>query len=244
MQFLHHFFKSFGYTGVKTFGRRSVSCELNNDNKPVREANMMKKILRIGALVLLGVLVVGTVAVWALPANGVAASNGRQGAGRGAAVAEPANPTRGLAVADPVRAAPIENLTPGDLSESEVEALQKALDDEYKAWATYEQVIADFGAVRPFTQIQKAEENHIDALVTLFDRYALEVPVNEYVGSMSSFGTLAEACAAGALAEIDNAALYDQLFDGVENPELIRVFTSLQQASQTKHLPAFERCAP
>jgi hypothetical protein len=205
---------------------------------------MMKKILRIGALVLIGVLVVGTVAVWALPANGAAASSGRQAAGRGAAVANPVNASRGRTVTDPVKAAPIENLTPGDLSESEVEALQKALDDEYKAWATYEQVIADFGAVRPFTQIQKAEESHIDALVRLFDRYGLEVPANEYVGSLPSFDTLAEACAAGVQAEIDNAALYDQLFDGVENPELIRVFTSLQQASQTKHLPAFERCAP
>jgi hypothetical protein len=217
---------------------------------------MMKKVLRIGALVLIGVLVVGTVAVWARPANGAAASYGRQGAGRGpavadpvsarrgAAVAEPVNASRGPAVADPVRAAPIENLTPGDLSESEVEALQRALDDEYKAWATYEQVIADFGAVRPFTQIQKAEENHIDALVTLFERYGLEVPANEYPGSIPSFDTLAEACAAGAQAEIDNAALYGELFDMTDNTDVIRVFTSLQQASQTKHLPAFEGCAP
>jgi rubrerythrin len=232
MQFLHHFFKGSGYTGVKTFGRRPVSYEPKNDNKPVREANMMKKILRIGALVLIGVLVVGTVAVWALPANGQAASHSRQGGGRGPAVV------------DPLKAAPIEGLTPGDPSESEVEALQMALDDEYKAWATYEQVIADFGAVRPFTQIQKAEENHIAALVTLFDRYGLEVPANEYPGSMPSFDTLAEACAAGTQAEIDNAALYDELFDMVDNPDLIRVFTSLQRASQTKHLPAFESCAP
>jgi hypothetical protein len=105
-------------------------------------------------------------------------------------------------------------------------------------------VIADFGAVRPFTSIQKAEENHIAALVTLFDRYGLEVPVNEWPGSIPSFDTLAEACEAGVQAEIDNAALYDQLFDMVDNPDIVQVLTSLQQASQTKHLPAFERCAP
>ena len=29
----------------------------------------------------------------------------------------------------------------------EIEALHDALDDEYKAWATYDQVITDFGAV-------------------------------------------------------------------------------------------------
>jgi hypothetical protein len=132
----------------------------------------------------------------------------------------------------------------GDLSESEVEALLMALEDEYKAWSVYDQVIADFGAVRPFTSIQRAEENHIAALVTLLDGYGLEVPVNQWPGNVPTFDTLAEACEAGVQAEIDNAALYDQLFSMVENPDLIRVFTALQQASQDQHLPAFERCAP
>jgi hypothetical protein len=119
-----------------------------------------------------------------------------------------------------------------------------ALDDEYKAWSVYEQVIADFGAVRPFTSIQKAEENHIAALVTLFDRYGLEVPANEWVDSAPSFDTLTEACEAGVQAEIYNAELYAQLLDMVDNPDVVRVFTSLQRASESMHLPAFERCAP
>ena len=61
---------------------------------------------------------------------------------------------------------------------------------------------------------------------------------------MPTFDTLAEACETGVEAEIENAALYDQIFDMVDNPDIIQVFTSLQQASLTKHLPAFERCAP
>jgi hypothetical protein len=132
----------------------------------------------------------------------------------------------------------------GDLSESEVEALQMALEDEYKAWSVYEQVIADFGAVRPFTSIQRAEENHIAALVNLFEGYGLEVPANEWPGTVPTFDSLAEACEAGVQAEIDNAALYDQLFSMVDNPDLVRVFTALQRASQDQHLPAFELCAP
>jgi len=40
------------------------------------------------------------------------------------------------------------------------------------------------------------------------------------------------------------AGLYDQLFSMVDNPDLVRVFTALQSASQDQHLPAFERCAP
>jgi hypothetical protein len=117
------------------------------------------------------------------------------------------------------------------------------LDDEYKAWSVYEQVISDFGAVRPFANIQRAEENHIAALEALLDGYGLDVPENEWPGNVPSFSTLTEACDAGVQAEIDNAALYDQLFVMVENPNVIRVLTSLQRASLTKHLPAFERCA-
>jgi hypothetical protein len=138
----------------------------------------------------------------------------------------------------------VDDVYSGDLSESEVDALLMALDDEYKAWSVYDQVIADFGAARPFTNIQRAEENHIAALVTLFDGYGLDVPENEWPGNVPTFSTLTEAYEAGVQAEIDNAALYDQLFGMVENPYVIRVFTSLQQASLTKHLPAFQHCAP
>jgi hypothetical protein len=130
-----------------------------------------------------------------------------------------------------------------DLSQSEIDALRMALDDEYKAWSVYDQVITDFGQVRPFTNIQKAEENHIVALVTLFQRYGLDVPANGWPGNVPTFETVAEACEAGVQAEIDNAALYDQLFGMVDNPDIVEVFTALQQASQAKHLPAFEQCA-
>jgi hypothetical protein len=194
---------------------------------------MLKKIAGIAGIVLVGVLLTTLVMSLVAPNEAEAAYGGRQGGSRGTGNGSPAS------------AAPIVNdVATGDLSASEAEALLMALEDEYKAWAVYDQVIADFGAVRPFTSIQKAEESHIAALVALFERYGLEVPENEWPGSVPSFDSLADACAAGVQAEIDNAALYDELFSMVDNADIIRVFTSLQQASQTKHLPAFERCAP
>ena len=36
-----------------------------------------------------------------------------------------------------------------ELSSSEISALDDALNDEYQAWATYDQLIADFGDVMP-----------------------------------------------------------------------------------------------
>jgi len=56
------------------------------------------------------------------------------------------------------------------LSEAEVRALHEALDDECRAWAPYDQVIADFGAVQPFVNIRDAEVRHAQALAALFER--------------------------------------------------------------------------
>ena len=193
----------------------------------------MKKVLGIGILVLVGILIVGATSAWALPPQTEAAYDAGQNGGWGQGQA---GWTEGAPRGE------LGNLS--DLSDAEVEALHMALDDEYKAWSVYDQVIADFGAVRPFTNIQKAEEMHISALVAPLDRYGLDVPANDWPGSVPIFDTLGEACEGGVQAEIDNAALYDQLFAMVDNPDIIRVFTSLQQASQAKHLPAFERCAP
>ena len=197
---------------------------------------MFRKILGIGSLMLVGLLVIGTVAVLAMPGTVQAAPGRGQGGGPGG--------WGGLGGADAPRTGPTSEGSYGELSASEIEALQMALDDEYKAWSVYEQVIADFGAVRPFTGIQRAEENHISALVNLFTRYGLEVPENEWLGNVPSFDTLAEACEAGVEAEMENRALYDELFEMVDNEDLIQVFTALQQASEMRHLPAFARCAP
>ena len=195
---------------------------------------MGKRIGRIGILVLVGALLVGTIAVWGLPLDAEAAW------GRGQASAP-----RSASIEREQAGGSVIDAPSGDLSESEEAALLMALQDEYKAWSFYEQVIDRFGAVRPFTSIQRAEENHMAALVSLFDRYGLEVPVNEESASEASgLESVAEACELGVLAEMGNAALYDELFGMVDNADIIQVFTALQAASQTKHLPALERCAP
>jgi len=64
------------------------------------------------------------------------------------------------------------------LNENKITALHEALDDEYQAWVTYDQVIKDFGAVRPFTNIRDAEARHIEALHALFSVYDLAIPEN------------------------------------------------------------------
>jgi hypothetical protein len=130
----------------------------------------------------------------------------------------------------------------GPLTQAEVESLLLALNDEYHAYAVYASVIDQFGAVRPVTNIQRAETNHANAVVRLMERYAVPVPENAWLGTDFPFATVSEACAAGVEAELLNRDLYDILFASTDRADLTRVFASLQRASEENHLPAFERC--
>ncbi|PIE42699.1 MAG: DUF2202 domain-containing protein, partial [Gammaproteobacteria bacterium] len=59
------------------------------------------------------------------------------------------------------------------MSTAAANALIEALDDEYKARATYRYVIDTFGPVRPFINIVNAETRHIQALIPLFHKYGV-----------------------------------------------------------------------
>jgi len=128
------------------------------------------------------------------------------------------------------------------ISEDEKEALNTAIDDEYKARATYEKVMDSFGEVRPFVNVQEAEEKHIEALLALYEKYSLQVPGDEWFELIPEFDSITTACEAAAAAEMVNVALYDELMGKVDNEDIIFVFTELQRASWESHLPAFQRC--
>jgi hypothetical protein len=129
------------------------------------------------------------------------------------------------------------------LSESERAHLIAALDDEYQARATYAQVIADFGDVRPFSNIVEAEDRHARALIRIFERYGVPVPPDTWPGRVPRYGSLREACEAGVAAEVANAGLYDELLSGTQRTDIREVYENLLEASQERHLPAFRRCA-
>ena len=121
-------------------------------------------------------------------------------------------------------------------------ALKKALDDEYKAHATYRKVIDDFGEIRPFINIVESEQRHINALLPFFQKYGAEIPTNPHLGKIKGYSSVKEACRAAAEAEIENEKLYTEIIEDADDPSLITVFKRLQDASQNRHLPAFQRC--
>lgn len=135
------------------------------------------------------------------------------------------------------------------LTDAQRDAALRGLDDEYKAYALYEATINTFGAVRPFTNIQKAEAQHISAITAVLKADGTPIPTNPYLDGTKALpplpATLAEVCSEGVQAEIDNFSLYDNelLPAAAGNAELTQVFQTLRDASQYQHLPAFEACA-
>lgn len=128
------------------------------------------------------------------------------------------------------------------LTEAEVEGLQAGIVEEYMAYNTYAAIIEEYGQVRPFSRIINAEEKHASALIRLADYYSVEVPENAGQTFDFSYTTLTEACQVGVEIETLDAADLQKLISETENPNLIKVYTNLMNASLNKHLVAFEAC--
>lgn len=124
-----------------------------------------------------------------------------------------------------------------------VEMLTIALQDEYRAEATYVRVIMDFGEVKPFTRVVNAEGRHVRAVAKRFTKSGLEVPASEWdFDNVPVFETVADACVASVESETATVAMYDA-FLLTELPGRVRsVFESLRDASLENHVPAFTRC--
>lgn len=115
--------------------------------------------------------------------------------------------------------------------------------DEQHAYAVYGSIIDQFGALRPFVNIQRSEAQHIAAWEALLARYGVaipEIPAFE----IPQFASATDACAAGAAAEVANFDLYDSMLAAFQPyPDLAYVAQALRDASEYSHLPAFENCA-
>ncbi len=130
------------------------------------------------------------------------------------------------------------------MSTAAANALIEALDDEYKARATYRYVIDTFGPVRPFINIVNAETRHIQALIPLFHKYGVPIPPDNWLRRITKPKSIEEACKAGVVAELENVEMYDRLLKATAGyPDIQRVMINLQRASAEHHLPAFQRCA-
>lgn len=122
-------------------------------------------------------------------------------------------------------------------------SLVAGLQDENHAYWVYRRVMADFGSVRPFSNIVYAEQQHADAIAGLLRARGMAVPPSVWaLDNVPGFESVAGACRAAAQAERDNIALYDELLTQDLPDDVRRVFQSNRAASQNNHLPAFSQC--
>jgi rubrerythrin len=123
--------------------------------------------------------------------------------------------------------------------------LRYAIQDEYTARAEYEAIMAKFGQVRPFSNIIRSEEAHIQWLKDAYASRNLPLPADVSAQHAQVPQAMKEALAIGIQAEIDNIAMYDrflatELLKKPENDSLRLLFTRLRDASKN-HLTAFQR---
>ena len=117
-----------------------------------------------------------------------------------------------------------------------------ALDDEYKAYITYQKVIERFGNNPPFSHIVEAEKRHIEALLSLHQAYGVTPIPNQWSGEIVIPSSFEACCAQGVQAELENIELYDYLLGFAVEADIRDVFYRLQAASYNNHLPAFKQC--
>jgi hypothetical protein len=123
-------------------------------------------------------------------------------------------------------------------------ALERSIQDEYRAETIYQGVIEDLGPLAPFVNVLSAEQRHSASIAQLFVRRGLAPPANAWtLATVPHFTSIPAACAAAAAAERENVAMYDELLRLTLPADVRQVFENVRLASLTNHLPAFERCS-
>ena len=130
----------------------------------------------------------------------------------------------------------------GALSQSDMDLkamLTYAIEDEYLAKAEYELIVDRYGRIRPFSNIVRAEEQHIQYFVELFNIYGYGIPADTAKDHVVLPQNLKSAFETGVGAEIDNIAMYEAFLERELPADVRDVFEQLKQASEN-HLRAFK----
>lgn len=132
----------------------------------------------------------------------------------------------------------------GSLASDVRAALERSIQDEYRAETTYQGVVEDLGSLAPFVNVLSAEQRHSASIADLFVRRGLTPPANSWtLATVPHFTSIPVACGAAATAERGNVAMYDELLRLTLPADVRQVFDNVRLASLSNHLPSFERCS-
>lgn len=120
------------------------------------------------------------------------------------------------------------------------EMIKYAIEDEIFAKTEYEKIMKTFNIDRPFSNIKRAEETHMEMLKPLIEKYNVSYEKLEGKDLIIP-ETLKGTFEIGVQAEIDNIVMYEKFLKDENLPDDVReVFTYLRDGSKN-HLRAFER---
>lgn len=120
--------------------------------------------------------------------------------------------------------------------------LTYAMQDEYFARQEYELIINKYGEQTPFSNIIKAEEQHISMLTELFNQYTIPIPEDKSKDYVVLPNSLNESYNTGVKAEVENIDMYERFLNQDIPQDIKDTFIELKDASE-KHLSAFEKNA-
>lgn len=120
------------------------------------------------------------------------------------------------------------------------EMLIYVIQEKYLAQAGYEAIMGEYGEQKPFSNIMKSEESHIEELLPLFAKYNIEVPANDASEHVILAESIEKALENGVKSETNNIAIYEMFLERGLPEEVRAVFVELKESSE-KHLEAFKR---
>lgn len=144
----------------------------------------------------------------------------------------PASPTQATATPEACPICKIDMARyQGPLARREAEGLLLALNEAYRAEATYSQVVTDLGHVQPFAPLRLSKAAHVEFLLGLFRTYQVPIPNNPWTGKTTRFTTLREAVTAALKGEPELAEVYARAIETTGREDIIAVYEYLHRAS-------------
>lgn len=140
----------------------------------------------------------------------------------------------------------VASLPKEDLSSDEVEAMYKAVVQEYLTKNVYFQVSTQFTNEEPFLTAYNEEEKILQLISSLLSKYTLALPGDETLAESQEYirkiRFQTDACEVGSKLEFTKYTLYDELLKNIDNQDIQKVFFSILNTSVEKNMKLFEDC--
>lgn len=147
----------------------------------------------------------------------------------------------------------IDDMPEEELSDQEIEDLKYVREEEKLAHDVYTRLSQEYD-IRVLENVASSEQRHTNAVETLIEKYGLEDPYDEELGTFEheeisemydklvGEGLESETAALKVAAEVEEIDIVDldKKIENTDNEDITQVYTNLRKGSE-RHLSAFDR---